>query len=65
MDSTPDSPLSPHALGPQLLERLTAPLRQAGWTEADQRYEDEEDDCGDDAAATVELSRSNFHLSIG
>ncbi|MFD4395559.1 hypothetical protein [Kitasatospora sp. NPDC058397] len=66
MDSTPDSPLSPHALGPQLLERLMAPLRQAGWTQADQWYEDEEDedDSGADAAATVELSRSNFHLFI-
>ncbi|MFD8478193.1 hypothetical protein [Kitasatospora sp. NPDC059673] len=66
MDNTPNSPLSPHALGPQLLERLTAPLRQAGWKQDETWYEDEEDedDSGHDAPATVELSRSNFHLFI-
>ncbi|MFF1787776.1 hypothetical protein ACFVX9_15105 [Kitasatospora sp. NPDC058243] len=45
MTSTPrETTLSPHATGPRLLARLTAPLRQAGWTEGE--LWDETASCG-------------------
>ncbi|MFE2349404.1 hypothetical protein [Kitasatospora cineracea] len=65
MDSTPDSPLSPHVLGPQLIARLTAPLRQAGWTQDETWYEgDEEGEEPGTGPACLEFSRSNFHIAV-
>ncbi|MGA5703121.1 hypothetical protein [Peterkaempfera bronchialis] len=65
MDSTPHSSLSPHALGPQLLERLTAPLRQAGWVQDETWYEgDEEDEEPGTGPTCLVFSRSNFHIAV-
>jgi hypothetical protein len=65
MDNALFTAVSPHAAGPQLLNRLTAPLRRAGWTEDEFWYEDDEDDEGSHGMpASLELSRSNFHLAV-
>ncbi|MGF1426438.1 hypothetical protein [Kitasatospora sp. LaBMicrA B282] len=65
MTNTSTDNLSPHAAGPRLLARLTAPLRQAGWTENELWYEETDDDDEEPGIlpAYVELSRSNFHIS--
>lgn len=62
LDSASDNDLSPQALGPRLLKRLTTPLRLAGWSEEEQWYEEE--GIPPDTALSVELSRSNFHLHV-
>ncbi|GAA3903151.1 hypothetical protein GCM10022244_11700 [Streptomyces gulbargensis] len=62
MDSAPDSTLSPQALGTRLLKRLTTPLRLAGWNEEEEEWYEEEVPA--DAATSMELSRSNFHLHV-
>ncbi|MEU4585869.1 hypothetical protein AB0F92_27890 [Kitasatospora aureofaciens] len=65
MTSTPSDILSPHATGPRLLARLTAPLRRAGWTDNELWDEsDEEDDEPGPRTTYREFSRSNFHISV-
>ena len=65
MTSTPSDTLSPHATGPRLLARLTAPLRRAGWTENELWDEsDEEDEEPGPRPTYREFSRSNFHISV-
>lgn len=65
MDLTPSTATSPHAAGPRLLVRLTAPLRRAGWADGEIWGEsDEADEDPKTVPATMELSRSNFHISV-
>jgi hypothetical protein len=65
MTNEPTDDLSPHAAGPRLLARLTAPLRQAGWTEDELWYEtDDDDDEPGTRPAYAEFFRSNFHISV-
>ncbi|MFG3094538.1 hypothetical protein [Streptomyces sp. NPDC048202] len=62
MDNASEGASPPHAFDARLLRRLTTPLRLAGWSEEEQWYEEEE--LPADAALSVELSRSNFHLYV-
>ncbi|MGW6915030.1 hypothetical protein ACWGB8_14640 [Kitasatospora sp. NPDC054939] len=64
MTSTPRESLSPHATGPRLLARLTAPLRRAGWTEGELWDDTAEDDEPGTGPLYREFSRSNFHISV-
>ncbi|MER5640320.1 hypothetical protein ABT095_25660 [Kitasatospora sp. NPDC002227] len=65
MTTTPTDILSPQAAGPQLLARLTAPLRRAGWTETESWHEeDDEDEEPGTQPVSLEFSRSNFHIGV-
>ncbi|MEU4117750.1 hypothetical protein AB0F71_25045 [Kitasatospora sp. NPDC028055] len=64
MTSTTRDTLSPHATGPRLLARLTAPLRQAGWAEGELWDETDEDDEPGTGSFYREFSRSNFHIGV-
>lgn len=65
MDIPPTGIPSPNATGPQLLTRLTVPLRQAGWGQNDPWYDLDEADQEFGAHPTYsEFSRSGFHISV-
>ena len=64
MTSTPPDTLSPHATGPRLFARLTAPLRHTGWAENELWDETDEDSEPGTGPTYQEFSRSNFHISV-